>query len=899
MSLRVADGDELISTPVPFCRLITATATLDSMSVTRSGEQLTFGFDQGVRLTYRLSIGRGYVAAEVVSLEGVDPRAVSTLRLADVSLSLSPLARRADSLVAAWDERVAVALMPTHLAVRPIERLETGGGGATCRLMAETSSAFGILPAGCGLVACSTAEFMSAVAAFERAAGLPSPRPGGAPGKESVASRRSYLFIRRLHEADTPHVAAWARRGGMGSVLIGGSWSRTAGHHEVDTRFFPEGVTSLSRAVRTLHDAGPAVGLHLLGAAVHVADPYVTPKPDPRLVKNARGTLASDLAKDATTIPLTAPPTGFPPSDGGYRGDGTTVQVGDEIIAYGGISTDPPFGLLHCERGAHGTKVSAHSVGAEVAHLQRSYGYYLHDLDSTLADEVLGRVCAVADSTNIDMLYIDGSERLQGEQWYYNGKLLEKYYKGLKNPNVFLQASAWSPWSWHHISRMASADGHGDVKGYLDERTPSFARYRDHFMAIDCGWYYLYDRKVTVDQFDYILQRCLGFDASISLQTDPHQLQTHPEAPAIFDLINLYERVRLSGTVDDTTKELLREPKREYRTVLEPLRLQRVHFGDWLSLDLAVPGERHQVIEPMFAGARVGLQLRCLELLKPGNQFTSPDAVVLERAHGLGPFGGRPGAATIEGAELGITSGTAVAHRLGTVRDGPAHKPALRYQATSTLHSPQGWSTFGTTFSVPKNLSGHGGLGVWLRGNGRGGTFKIQLGDGDGAIDYTISNDFKTWRYVQFARGSARESASPDDRRITRLSYFWNGLPPRGTVTMDIGPIVSLPELDRGEVVAPTLSLGGKTITFDVTLAQDERLVWFPGETPYVVPAKQGATRPVPPVEDLSLTATAEVQIGATKPYHTLAEWRVVQVGSETISLPEEALATQLPTWRA
>ena len=39
---------------------------------------------------------------------------------------------------------------------------------------------------------------------------------------------------------------------------------------------------------------------------------------------------------------------------------------------------------------------------------------------------------------------------------------------------MLLQASSFSHYSWHILARSASADGHGDLKGYLDERSPGF-----------------------------------------------------------------------------------------------------------------------------------------------------------------------------------------------------------------------------------------------------------------------------------------------------------------------------------------------------------------------------------------------------------------------------------------
>ena len=116
--------------------------------------------------------------------------------------------------------------------------------------------------------------------------------------------------------------------------------------------------------------------------------PYLTPVPDPRLVKGATAKLAADVDPQADFIPTTAAPDAFPAEDGGYKGDGTVLQIGDELIQYAERSLQAPFGFKGCRRGHLGTHAAAHRSGDAVAHLVRSYGYHMFDMDTTLLDEV-------------------------------------------------------------------------------------------------------------------------------------------------------------------------------------------------------------------------------------------------------------------------------------------------------------------------------------------------------------------------------------------------------------------------------------------------------------------------------------------------------------------------------
>ncbi len=497
-------------------------------------------------------------------------------------------------------------------------------------LNAESYKRYGITPAGFGIIAGPREGFEDAIDAFEKAAGLPNPHPGGTWSKQSPWTKQSYLFITRFGEQDVDEVIKWAKRGGFSTILIlGGSWSRSHGHHEINRDMFPDGLPSLQRTVAKLRQAGFRVGLHSLAAAVYLNDPYVWPRPDPRLFKDAQAELAADVDEKADFIPTTRPPESFPAEDGGYLGKGTFIQIGDELIHYGQLRREPPCGFGDCERRACRTGAGSHRKGAKIGHLLRSYGYFLYDLDSTLADEVISNVCKVANAINADMLYFDGSERLQGEHWYYNAKLQSMYYERLRNKDTFLQGSSYSHYSWHLISRMASADGHGDVKGYLDKRMSWLAGYTGNLMPLDVGWYYVYDPEVTADQFDYILQKCLGFGASVSVQTNPQRLRDHPEMGPIFDLVSTYEGLRRSGKVPAAIRKLLREPGREYRLLRNPLRLRRVVYGPWQEVRDLDGKQNVWTVEPAMEGSRLGVQIRCGPMLDDVKAPAAPDEPLL------------------------------------------------------------------------------------------------------------------------------------------------------------------------------------------------------------------------------------------------------------------------------
>ncbi len=384
-------------------------------------------------------------------------------------------------------------------------------GSPQTTLNLRTYARHGIQPARFGVLVCRSAELMETVREFEVAAGLPSPAPGGQWNKISPWIHRSYFFLTQFHESQFDEALAIARRGGFHTILIDqSSWCRSTGHFEVNQTNFPDGLEGLVRTVRRFKEAGFRVGFHFLAASIYPPDAYLTPVPDPRLVKGATATLAADVDPQADFIPTTAAPDAFPAEDGGYTGDGTVLQIGEELIQYAERSLQAPFGFKGCRRGHLGTRAAAHRSGDAVAHLVRSYGYHMFDMDTTLLDEVSTNFARVANACDIDMLYFDGSERLQGDHWYYNARLHKAYYDKLKNKDTLLQASSFSHYSWHMLARSASADGHGDLKGYLDERSPWFVSFGRSGMPLDIGWYYGYDPNATPDMFEYVLGATLG-----------------------------------------------------------------------------------------------------------------------------------------------------------------------------------------------------------------------------------------------------------------------------------------------------------------------------------------------------------------------------------------------------
>jgi len=504
--------------------------------------------------------------------------------------------------------------------------------------------------------------------------------------------------------------------------------------------------------------------------------------------------------------------------DGGYDGDGAVIQIGNELIRYTERSMKPPFGFTGCARGLHGTAAATHTRGARLTHLRKSYGYFLFDMDTTLINEVADNLARVVNALNADMVYWDGSERLQGDHAYYNAKLQKAFYDRFKNKNMLIQGSSHSHYSWHIHARCASADGHGDLKGYLDERTPSFTSYYfPNLMPLDIGWYYVYDVQATVDQFEYVLNKSLGFDSSISLQTSPKHIREHPYVDVIVDLIGAYERLRLGGKLPEETRAKLREPKRDYRLMRDGRgqALQRVIYEPWRDI-VALDGKTNVweiVVTEGSCRVGVDIQLPSGQWAAPGPAYRSEKSVSLEDFSDARSY------------DKNRTTFAGVTQSFEIATDGVEGKPCAVYSATSPFRG--GWSVVGRSFSAPLDMSSHKGIGFWLRGDGNGAQFKLQLRDGKGAADFYIANNYTGWRYHQLAR-PAKDAI--DYRRLSHLYLYYNGLPARTNVTCAISGLRALPALDEPAVIDPVFEIAGQKLTWPVTLLSGQTFTYWPDE---------------------------------------------------------------------
>ena len=741
-------------------------------------------------------------------------------------------------------------------------------------LSAETTDRYGLKPAAFAVMACAASDVSSIMPDLERTAGLPSPRPRGVWNKQSPWIKQSYLFLTSFGTSQFDGAIEIARRGGFTTVLLGQeSWCDSTGHYGIQKKNFPGGIKDLHNTVRKFQDAGFHVGLHFLAPSVYPPDRYLTPVPDKRLLKGVSALLATPISATDETLSLQALPIGFPAQDGGYNGEGTVIQINNELIQYASISKTAP-GFEKCVRGYLNTRAAPHARGAVVRHLKRAYGYHMFDLDTNLAVEAAGRFAAMADGCGVDMVYFDGCERLQGDHWYYNPKLLKTFYDKFRKQDRLFQASSFSHYSWHMLARSASADGHGDLKGYLDERAPTFVNFARQRMPLDIGWYYGYDPDSTLDQYEYVLAQTLAYDSSMSFQVSIPAAERHPFTDGILDLISRYEKLRLSDRVSPKIRARLKvapqlsgikvkqqspllSHRREYRLLEEDGKesFQRVIYAPWQEIAANSADITEWTVE-VSQKSRVGFQVhvRSGVLLGAGPSYHTKDAVVLDSFDDLAPWTADPRDSrirTIEDGKGGSTS-PGVRQRIMLRPGGKEGRTYALYFSESSLPNAQGWAVLSRSFDPPLNLSEHAAIGFWLLGDGKGGLFKLQLGDGSKLMDYYIKNDFTGWRYQQLERPNTDVI---NYRTVRSLMMYYNGIPANTKLNCGIDDIKAIRRVDRPTISTPWVKAQGQRLQVNQSVSAGQYLFAWPGEAIQMYPKAAG--------ESVATMKTIELEPGS------------------------------------
>ena len=133
------------------------------------------------------------------------------------------------------------------------------------------------------LFACPAAQALETIGAIEVAEGLPHPMLDGVWAKVATNANCSYLIV-DFSEQTIDRAIEMTRRAGL-ELPLSQLAVRDLGPLQAEAQPVPERLGRVAGVCRKARQAGVRIGFHTLSNFITPNDPYVTPKPDPRLAR--------------------------------------------------------------------------------------------------------------------------------------------------------------------------------------------------------------------------------------------------------------------------------------------------------------------------------------------------------------------------------------------------------------------------------------------------------------------------------------------------------------------------------------------------------------------------------------------------------------------------------------
>jgi hypothetical protein len=819
-------------TPLPVLRLVRRGVATPLYSLIREGDLLKAQFlDSDLRASLRVTARKQHVLFEVVDVQPADAEELT------LEFPIQRLKTAAGAFNATYDDQFGACLLGT---TENVLQESIGRGSDVIGLSARCSRKHGMVGARFALAAAPREQLKSAIMEVERANGLPCPMLEGQWARDSMPVRRSYLFVVDATEKNIDKLIEYAKIGRFGMIiLLKENWLANHGHFQVNSENFPEGRASLKRAVAKIHAAGLGAGVHVFGPSISPNDPYVTPKPDDRLAFVPCPPLAEAVDEHSSTLTLTGTPHMPPIAPQSDAFPGHWLRIGDEILTYQTVEVGPPVRVVGCQRGVLGTKAAQHPAGSAVKGLLAQWGFFLADPDSSLADELTGNFAAVFNECDFDMVYFDASDGTLDayfDNWYYQNKLHLGFYRKFKK-DVLYQTSCGTGTGmvWHIVPRSASADGHGDLKRYLDERLPGMLGMEANFTRPDVGWYYMYT-DVRPDQIEYVCAKTIGLDGSVSIETSQDAMEKHPRARQMMEMLGRYEECRLAGFFPENVQAILREPAKDFKLLRNGAgwRLYRAVYEDPRYVEAldgrqnvwTITNERSEAV-PLCVEIACGFRkVPTADYDQPGTQtidsFSDTAPYRRSEHNRLERFFGAGGA--------GVTLGDAGASREGVeMRFNPSAESPQVGNRCAVLAAKNtgpwgGWCAAVRRFLRPLDLGRFRAVALWVEGDGEGETLLVQLCDSAGrATNWPLLISFKGWRLCVFRKeeSPAGFDWSKIDSVIFRLQELSSGI----SAKVRLDDFRALPALHPAATLShPAVQVNGQVVRFPVRLGAGQAL---------------------------------------------------------------------------
>ena len=419
------------------------------------------------------------------------------------------------------------------------------------------------------LYTCPEPETLDWIEVITIAEKLPYPTINKTWFKKSSLFGKSYL-ISSFSEKEVDEMIGYTKRAGLVSLYHEGPF-QSWGHYILDSTAFPNGREGLKKTVDKAHAAGLHFGVHTLTNFINTNDPYVTPVPDERLSVTGSAPLMMDINLQQKEIEVLSPEYFNQEKNNNLH----TVKIGKELIRYKSVSSQQPYKLLDCQRGAFGTTVSSHKKGETVGKLfDHAYQMFFPNLD--MQREIARNIAELFNETGVDHFDLDGHEGcLASGQGDYAIELFAKdVYDNMKHEFICGTSNSetffWNIGSYYNWGEPWYGGFKESMQQYRIDNQGLFDR---NYMPNMLVWYLL-SESTTMPEMEWMLARAAGYNAGFAMVARPAALRNNPLTPQLLDAIHEWETARTSNAFSNLQQDQLKNPMNEFH-------LEKIAGGKW------------------------------------------------------------------------------------------------------------------------------------------------------------------------------------------------------------------------------------------------------------------------------------------------------------------------------
>jgi len=409
------------------------------------------------------------------------------------------------------------------------------------------------------LFGCAEKQVLNRIGEIEVAEGLPHPTINGIWVKQSPETGRAYL-ISDFNESNIDSMLYFTRKAGLNSLYHEGPF-KSWGHFILDPKSFPNGNSGMKSCVDKASKLGLRIGVHTLSTFINTNDPYVTPVPDTRLAVTGFSALSQGINSTVNEI--------FVESNEYFKNIKPStlhaVRIGNEIISYHEVTSQPPYKLLECQRGAFGTVASDHKKG-EMAGMMLDYPYHTFFPNFELQQEIAGNLGRFFSETGVSQMDFDGHEGCQasGEGDYGMQAFAEKVFRET-NHTLVNGTSRSSHFYWHicHYWNWGEPwyGGFRESQGdYRLENQPFLER---NYMPNMLGWFLL-SATTTTEDIEWMMARAAGYNAGFALVAYYKSLIKNPNTAQLLELIRLWQEAYKKRIFSEEQLSRLKNPETDF-----------------------------------------------------------------------------------------------------------------------------------------------------------------------------------------------------------------------------------------------------------------------------------------------------------------------------------------------